>query len=354
SAWFCVRLSVHFEIRHLLPAEPKIVHPAFGHAARQPAADILQQAIIVGPLGDRQRSEPFKPTLLPRHPTPSVEGSHRRWQRLDVHDLFSGQTQSLALPDDELHVSMLGVVVFDDFAVLMLENFLLHRHMRAVTRHMRPTVAAVMNKKTKLGNQDLGARFGYFDFEIMIQLRRAHRVAHEIAQLTPPFVLFHNQIPQLTSRSNVVPSDRRLCGTSVHGSTGLTTNGSEAYRNHLLTVRPELCRRAPIEFSHGPPKRGILLNEKISLPGNSVASLIQPLDESLFDNPIDNRIVKKIVDRSFALALPIQNGLKDRWLHSRLPVEVLDGVLIGFVQRVTAAEQIFCQNFIGKFLPGFQ
>src|SRR6266496_950894 len=213
--------------------------------------------------------------------------------------------------------------------------------MRAVTRHMRPTVAAVMNKKTKLGDQDLGARFGYFDFEIVIHLRRAHRLADQPAQLTSPLVLFHNQIPQLTSRSNVIPSDR-LCGTSVRGSTGLTTNGSEAYRNQLLPVRPELCRRAAIEFSHGPSKRGILLNAKLRLQGNSFALLVQPLDKSLFDNPIDNRIVEKLVDRSFAFALPIQDGLNDRRLHSRLSVEILDGVLIGFVQRVTSAEQIFC------------
>ena len=83
---------------------------------------------------------------------------------------FRRQAERLALPDDQLHVAVLGVIVLDDFAVFMLENFLFHRHMRAVARHMRPTVAAVMNKKTELRDQDLRARLGDFDFEIVIQL----------------------------------------------------------------------------------------------------------------------------------------------------------------------------------------
>jgi hypothetical protein len=42
----------------------------------------------------------------------------------------------------------------------------------------------------------------------------------------------------------------RLCENSVHGSTGLTTNGYETLQIKHLAVRPELRRRAPKEFSH--------------------------------------------------------------------------------------------------------
>ena len=42
----------------------------------------------------------------------------------------------------------------------------------------------------------------------------------------------------------------RLRENPVHASRGLSTNGWELARLKYLTVRPELHRRAPIDFSH--------------------------------------------------------------------------------------------------------
>ena len=42
----------------------------------------------------------------------------------------------------------------------------------------------------------------------------------------------------------------RLCENYVNGSTELTTNGVASFKFEHLAVRPELRRRAPMEFSH--------------------------------------------------------------------------------------------------------
>ena len=54
-------------------------------------------------------------------------------------------------------------------------------------------------------------------------------------------------------RYNLSKAAARLCANFVHGSTKLTTNGSEDTKINYLTVRPEHGRRAPIEFSHSLP-----------------------------------------------------------------------------------------------------
>jgi hypothetical protein len=74
---------------------------------------------------------------------------------------------------------------------------------------------------------------------------------------------------------------------AVHGSTGLTTNGRDVPIIDQLTVRPELCRRAQIEFSHslafGMTDR---LNchseqgeESFLMPNNELAIQSEPLSE---------------------------------------------------------------------------
>src|SRR4026209_2617389 len=107
-------------------------------------------------------------------------------------------------------MTVLGIFVLDHFAIFMLENFLLYRHVRAVGRDMRPAVAPMANEQSELCGQRPGARLGDLDLEIMLDLGRAHRVSHDFSKLAPPFCLFHNQIPQLTRRPNVIPSDK-LC-----------------------------------------------------------------------------------------------------------------------------------------------
>jgi hypothetical protein len=63
----------------------------------------------------------------------------------------------------------------------MLENLLLDRHMRAIARYIGPAITAVVNEKTQLRNQDLGPGLGYFNPEVVFQLRRAHRLPHQFA-----------------------------------------------------------------------------------------------------------------------------------------------------------------------------
>jgi hypothetical protein len=83
-------------------------------------------------------------------------------------------------------------------------------------------------------------------------------------------------------------------------------------------------------------------------------SFVQPVDKTLFDNSIDDRIIKKVVDRSLAFVLPIQNRLNDRRIHFCLTIKILDRVLIGFVQRLAAAEEVLAQNLVSEFFSGSQ
>src|SRR5437867_11877358 len=57
-----VGLAVHGKVRHLRIAEVQIPLPYFVHAGAVAAADISQQSVVIGPLGDaRSRNR-----LLPR------------------------------------------------------------------------------------------------------------------------------------------------------------------------------------------------------------------------------------------------------------------------------------------------
>src|SRR5258705_5435876 len=56
-----------------------------------------------------------------------------------------------------------------------------------------------------------------------------------------------------------IPRFGRLCETTVHGSTRLTTNGVVSLEIEYLSVRPEHRRRAPREFSHSLAQREIFL-----------------------------------------------------------------------------------------------
>ena len=67
----------------------------------------------------------------------------------------------------------------------------------------------------------------------------------------------------------------RLCENSVHGSTGLTTNGYETLQIKHLAVRPELRRRAPKEFSHSLPyARSITGSKKEKAPTSEAFSRV--------------------------------------------------------------------------------
>ena len=66
------------------------------------------------------------------------------------------------------------------------------------------------------------------------------------------------------------------------------------------------------------------------------ASLVQPFDESLFNNPIDGRIVEKLVYRSVAFVFPIQHGLNHGRIYLGVTIEILDGIFIGLVERIVS------------------
>jgi hypothetical protein len=47
-------------------------------------------------------------------------------------------------------MTVIGELIFDHFAVLMLQDRLLDRHHRAIRRDQRPTISPVPNVKPKL------------------------------------------------------------------------------------------------------------------------------------------------------------------------------------------------------------
>src|SRR5436309_4215922 len=118
-----------------------------------------------------------------------------------------------------------------------------------------------------------------------------------------------------------------------------------------MTTNEGLGMPAP---SVSPPQRRITKEGATSILTESSTSFVQILDEPLFNYPVDDRVVEKVVDGRLSFVCPIQNRLNDRGLHSRLTVQILDCVLICLVERIAAAEQIFSQNFIGKLFPGSQ
>jgi hypothetical protein len=63
--------------------------------------------------------------------------------------------------------------------------------MGTIARYMRPTVAAVMNEKPQLRDQNLRAGLGDLDPEIMLQLGGSHRLTDQLSQLTSPLSLLH-------------------------------------------------------------------------------------------------------------------------------------------------------------------
>src|SRR5215831_13575736 len=77
----------------------------------------------------------------------------------------------------------------------MFEDFLLDRHHRAVARDMGPAIATVANIQTQLRYHDLRPALVTLEGEIVLQLRRAHVVAHHFADNSSPFRDLHQRFP---------------------------------------------------------------------------------------------------------------------------------------------------------------
>src|SRR4051794_24453818 len=76
--------------------------------------------------------------------------------------------------------------------------------------------------------------------------------------------------------------------------------------------------------------------------------LVELVDKALFDDGIDDRVVEKFAYRCVFFTFPIEHRLDHRRLNPGIAIEILDGVIIGLIERITAAQKVFTEHFIGK------
>src|SRR3954451_2669250 len=73
--------------------------------------------------------------------------------------------------------------------------------------------------------------------------------------------------------------------------------------------------------------------------------LVEPVDEALFDDGIDDRVVEKLVHRCVFLTFPIEHRLDHRRLDARIAIEILDGIVVRLIERFTASQEVFTEYF---------
>ena len=127
------------------------------------AADIFQETIIIGPFGHRQGRQSFDPTLGMRNPTPGIKCRLRCGYRFGIQNLFRIHTNPFCLLHDEMKMAVLRILVLNDFAKLVLKNFLLDRHHRAVGRNVGPAVATVADVEAELRDHQLRPALVHLD-----------------------------------------------------------------------------------------------------------------------------------------------------------------------------------------------
>ena len=69
----------------------------------------------------------------------------------------------MSLTDDQVKMTVVRKVVTDDLFIFVLENALLDRQDRTVSRDMRPAFAPVAHIQALLRHHDCGSRLGHFD-----------------------------------------------------------------------------------------------------------------------------------------------------------------------------------------------
>ena len=126
-----------------------------------------------------------------RNPTPGIKCRLRRGYRFGIQNLFRIHTNPFCLLHDEMKMAVLRILVLNDFAKLVLKNFLLDRHHRAVGRNVGPAVATVADVEAELRDHQLRPALVHLDRKIVLQFRRAHVVSHHLAYNVPPLRDLH-------------------------------------------------------------------------------------------------------------------------------------------------------------------
>lgn len=311
-------------------------------------------------------------------------------------------------------MAVLGVFVLDDLAELVLKDLLLHREHRAVARHISPAVAPMPDVDPELREHQLRAALGHPHIEIPLQLRRAQRLPDDLSELFSPGRAVHrsgsldrpavlgdvhpvplrvldpalgdraegivlglglgdlfDRLYALDLKSEMMDSPRMPVGADqrhIDESVGKIDGAVGSARlllhaeNPFVIIRrlfpiPEVDRYVanPRLFHICPPYDSRLYLARLPsvVDDTRRGTLpVHPLHESLFDDPIDQRVVEEIVFRQISLALPIQDGLYDGRLDPRLAFEILDGVLVGLVERFPRRAEILRQHFAGVLFAG--
>jgi len=83
--------------------------------------------------------------------------------RLGVQDIIDAQPDFFSLTKNEIHVALLGVLVFDELLVLVRQDALLHVELWTIGRHLRPVVAPLKRIEAQLQKIYLRPLPGHLD-----------------------------------------------------------------------------------------------------------------------------------------------------------------------------------------------
>ena len=140
-----VRDAVRDEVRHLLRAKAQVARPDPRELRAISAADVSQQTIVVGPLGDRRGRDRLLPRAVAREPPPALNRRLGRRQRLGAVELLLAHADLTRLAHDEIDVADGGVLVFHQLFVFMREDSLLHFQLGTIRGDLRPIISPLPN-----------------------------------------------------------------------------------------------------------------------------------------------------------------------------------------------------------------
>ena len=183
------------EVGHLLVGELEVAAPALVQPAAVAAAEVPQQAVVVGPLRDGGGGQGFLPRLGPGDPPPAVDGGPGSGKRLGVQHLLLAQAHFPALPEDQVQVSSIGIIVLHQFLVLVGHDALLHQVHGTVGRDLGPVVPPLAHVDAELRQVEPRALHGNGGFVELPQFRGAEIFPDHLAELLAPFVRVHGFPP---------------------------------------------------------------------------------------------------------------------------------------------------------------
>ena len=254
-----VRLGMDLEVGHVLHVDAHVLDPAPGHAGRVAAALVHQQPVVVAPLRHRQRRQTLQPGFLTSDPRPAVERRAGGGDGFRLQDIVHAEAHGPALLEDQADVSVLGILVLDHLAVLMLEDLLLDPPFGAVSRNIGPAIAAMPDEVGELPEHDLGAQRRLLDGIVSGQRVGGHVVPYHVTDRLAPSLNVHSrQLPILMwCLTNTLTNLRGLLAVGcvalprvVHATGGRPPVAPTGHRALPTTKMPSHLRNRICETPH--------------------------------------------------------------------------------------------------------